>query len=210
MMKPGCCSGSVPKPDFSGFTKSESKVAAVTYKIVFLGASGVGKTCMSLRFSGKQFQTNIDATVGAVFSTMNVQSPSKKNDLVIEMWDTAGQERFRALTPIYYRVADAAILVYDITDLDSFDSLKQWYQELQENVSDCLVMIAGNKLDKEGDRAVNFGDASRFAAQRNCYIMEVSSKTGQNIPEFTDKLCDELLSRPPRKTIDKQHPAIPL
>lgn len=64
-----------------------------------------------------------------------------------EMWDTAGQERYRALAPMYYRNCDAALLVYDLTDAESFSALQSWYQELQKNVPNCIIVLAGNKID---------------------------------------------------------------
>jgi len=112
-----------------------------------------------------------------------------------EMWDTAGQERYRALAPMYYRNADAAVLVYDITDPESFSSLRSWYQELQKNVPNCIILLAGNKLDL--DRAVPRESPEEFAKEHQCPLLEVSSKTGERVEELFMTLGSALTERFP-------------
>jgi len=112
-----------------------------------------------------------------------------------EMWDTAGQERYRALAPMYYRNADAAVLVYDITDPESFAALRSWYQELQKNVPSCIVLLAGNKLDLE--RGVPREGPEQFADERECPLIEVSSKTGEHINDLFNKLLQLLTEKFP-------------
>jgi len=114
-----------------------------------------------------------------------------------EMWDTAGQERYRALAPMYYRNADAAVLVYDITDSESFSSLQSWYQELQKNVPNCIIILAGNKLDLGEDRKVARETAQEFANEKECSLLEVSSKTGENVEEMFVKLGSLLTQKFP-------------
>lgn len=112
-----------------------------------------------------------------------------------ELWDTAGQERYRALAPMYYRNADAAVLVFDVTDNESFEALQSWFYELQKNVPDCIIVLCGNKLDLESQRKVTKEAAAEYANEKECPLIEVSSKTGQNIPELFNKLGSLLTTK---------------
>ncbi|VVD02978.1 unnamed protein product [Leptidea sinapis] len=115
----------------------------VEAKIVVLGSQGVGKTSLVVRYIGKMFSKHISPTIGASFFTCN-----------INVWDTAGQERFRAMAPMYYRNANAALLVYDITSASSFAAIKGWVKELKTNVPEAMVLaVVGNKCDLESYRA---------------------------------------------------------
>eukprot|EP01121_Diplochlamys_sp_Union-15-3_P012356 TRINITY_DN368_c0_g1_i1.p1 TRINITY_DN368_c0_g1~~TRINITY_DN368_c0_g1_i1.p1 ORF type:complete len:122 (+),score=16.83 TRINITY_DN368_c0_g1_i1:278-643(+) len=115
------------------------------------------------------------------------------------MWDTAGQERFRSMTPFYYRDADAAVLVYDITNATSYQELKHWYQELKEKEPDCTVFIVGNKLDLQEKRVITSHDAEKFATERRCEYSETSSKTNQGIEAIRQKIVDGLIKKEPKK-----------
>eukprot|EP01126_Amoeba_proteus_P049909 TRINITY_DN585_c0_g1_i26.p1 TRINITY_DN585_c0_g1~~TRINITY_DN585_c0_g1_i26.p1 ORF type:complete len:140 (-),score=10.17 TRINITY_DN585_c0_g1_i26:309-728(-) len=112
-----------------------------------------------------------------------------------EMWDTAGQDRYRALAPMYYRNADAAVLVYDVTDPESFSALLSWHQELQKNVPNCILLLAGNKLDLT--RHVPRDGPEEFAQSHECELIEVSSKTGENIDVLFNSLGRTLCNKFP-------------
>lgn len=111
-----------------------------------------------------------------------------ERSIKFELWDTAGQERYRALAPMYYRNADAAVLVFDVTDNESFEALQSWFYELQKNVPDCIIVLCGNKLDLDNQRKVTKEAAQEYANEKDCPLIEVSSKTGQNIPDLFNKL----------------------
>ena len=98
------------------------------YKLVLLGNSAVGKSCLVLRFTRDQYFEFQEPTIGAAFSIATVEVDNMK--IRFEIWDTAGQERYRSLAPMYYRGAVAAIIVYDITNLDSFEGAKTWVEEI--------------------------------------------------------------------------------
>ncbi|XP_049852132.1 ras-related protein Rab-5A-like [Schistocerca gregaria] len=174
-----------------------SSQSKYNFKIVFLGKSGVGKTSITIRFCRDTFFDGTEATIGASFltKTMNIDNRTIK----FELWDTAGQERYRALAPMYYRNADAAVLVFDYTDPDSFQSLQSWLYEIQKNVPDCVIILCGNKIDLESSRKVQHEAAEDYAKENDCLLIEVSSKTGQNIQELFTKL-GELLSYKHYKT----------
>eukprot|EP01120_Amphizonella_sp_Union-15-10_P014680 TRINITY_DN7211_c0_g1_i1.p1 TRINITY_DN7211_c0_g1~~TRINITY_DN7211_c0_g1_i1.p1 ORF type:complete len:201 (-),score=36.14 TRINITY_DN7211_c0_g1_i1:59-661(-) len=152
------------------------------FKVVLLGKSGVGKTSISLRFVQDQFQPNMEPTVGAQFLTKKILI--RDREIKFEIWDTAGQERFRALGPIYYRNADAAIIVYDITDVDSFEQMKTWHEELERTVPTCSVILTGNKLDMEKTRAVSQDVVAKYAQDTGCGYLEVSAYNGESIVEL--------------------------
>mmetsp|Transcript_14398 Transcript_14398/g.15962 ORF Transcript_14398/g.15962 Transcript_14398/m.15962 type:complete len:197 (+) Transcript_14398:37-627(+) len=193
------CSNSSQKQrtsELSWGNSTRTQTSKNNFKVVFLGKSGVGKTSITLRFCRDTFQPGTEATIGASFLTkmMNVTNRNIK----FEMWDTAGQERYRALAPMYYRNADAAVLVYDITDAESFNALQSWYSELQKNVPDCIIMLAGNKLDLGSEkRRVSMEQAEIYAGEKDCPLLEVSSKTGENIQELFQKLGHALTAKFP-------------
>lgn len=144
-------------------------------KVVVLGSSGVGKTCIACRFVKNQFAPYIASTIGASFLVKEVAVNGQK--ITLQIWDTAGQERFRSMAPLYYRGAVAAILVFDITNELSFDKMKEWVRELQANVEEPLVLaIACNKADLREQRAVPYELAAQYAAEIGAIIVETSAK----------------------------------
>jgi len=166
-----------------------------SFKIVFLGKSGVGKTSITIRHCHDTFEEGIEATIGASFLSKMILF--KDRHITLEMWDTAGQERFRALTPMYYRNADAAVLVYDITDEESFGVAKSWYHELKKNVRGCEIILAGNKLDLISKRKVDKTKVEQFAQEAGIPLFELSSKDNTNIPELFKKLGEMLTDKYP-------------
>lgn len=123
-------------------------------KIVLLGDSYVGKTSIAIRFSKDEFSANTGSTVGAVFFTHTVEKENKK--IQFDIWDTAGQEKFRTLGVLYYRTAKGALVVYDITQKESFDWAKDWVAELNENAEvDIVIALVGNKSDMEDKREIS-------------------------------------------------------
>lgn len=123
------------------------------YKIVLLGEGRVGKTSILLRYTKGEYNDRQISTLQASYLDKKVTLGAKTVNLSV--WDTAGQERFHALGPIYYRDADGALLVYDITDAESFNKVKKWVKELRKIVgNDIAISIAGNKIDLEKNRAV--------------------------------------------------------
>ena len=124
------------------------------FKLVLLGDTSVGKSSIVIRFVKGQFSEYQESTIGAAFLTQTV--PVQDCTVKFEIWDTAGQERYHSLAPMYYRGAAAAIVVYDITSLESFQRAKSWVKELQMQGSpDVVIALAGNKIDREDDREVS-------------------------------------------------------
>lgn len=145
-------------------------------QVVILGASGVGKTCLGLRFVKDQFVTYTASTIGASFLVKELNFNNQK--VTLQIWDTAGQERFRSMAPLYYRGAVAAILVFSMTDEGSFEKLKEWVRELQNNVDEPLVLaIACNKADLADQRVISAETATQYAQSIGALIFETSAKS---------------------------------
>ena len=172
-------------------------------KVVLIGESGVGKTCIISRYITGSFDSNTTSTNGASYCSKNVKYENLGKNLLLDIWDTAGQEKYKSLTKFFYKDAAVAILVYDITRRESFDSIRDyWYGQVQENGSKNIVLgIAGNKCDLYENEAVPEQEAREFAdkigaifeltsAQNNTGINELFQNVGNKYldPNFQQKL----------------------
>eukprot|EP01100_Stratorugosa_tubuloviscum_P012471 TRINITY_DN594_c0_g1_i5.p1 TRINITY_DN594_c0_g1~~TRINITY_DN594_c0_g1_i5.p1 ORF type:complete len:200 (-),score=84.16 TRINITY_DN594_c0_g1_i5:181-780(-) len=167
------------------------------FKLVLLGESGVGKSSIVLRFVKGQFLEKQENTIGAAFLTQTVCL----NDTTVkfEIWDTAGQERYHSLAPMYYRGAQAAIVVYDITSSDSFERAKNWVTELQsQGNSNIVIALAGNKSDLASERKVTIKDAHSYADENGIFFIETSAKTSENVNDLFVDIAKKLPKTPPR------------
>eukprot|EP00525_Craspedostauros_australis_P011261 CAMPEP_0198134590 /NCGR_PEP_ID=MMETSP1442-20131203/60153_1 /TAXON_ID= /ORGANISM="Craspedostauros australis, Strain CCMP3328" /LENGTH=229 /DNA_ID=CAMNT_0043795735 /DNA_START=313 /DNA_END=1002 /DNA_ORIENTATION=+ len=162
------------------------------YKIVMLGDSGVGKTSLVARLTNPERPLNhdISATMGIEFDTQMLDTPQGK--VKAQIWDTAGQERFaRVLLPTYFRKAKGVILVYDITNAKSFESLSErWMAQLNDHSSadDLAKLLVGNKADLEGSREVTKEKAEQFCKEYGMEMLETSAKSGANVLQAFEKL----------------------
>ncbi|KAJ7619040.1 ras-domain-containing protein, partial [Mycena rosella] len=150
-----------------------------------------------LRFSDEQWlpEDESSATIGVDFRVHKLDVKGRKVKLSI--WDTAGQERFRTITSSYYRGAQGIILVYDVSNRDSFDALPRWYSELETYVSDKVVKIlVGNKVDKEFSRQVPTAEAQAFATRMNSLFIEASAKTAVGVKEAFSDVVERILDIP--------------
>jgi len=163
------------------------------FKVVLLGEGCVGKTSIVLRYVEDKFNNNHISTVQASFLTKIINIDGKRINLAI--WDTAGQEKFHALGPIYYRSSNGAVLVYDITDEDSFQKVKTWVKELKKMLgSDVCLVIVGNKTDLDKDRNVSLEDAEGYAAKVGAHHFQTSAKLNEGIEEMFLTLSKKMLS----------------
>ena len=175
-------------------------------KVVLLGDSGVGKTCIISRYISNTFDANSASTNGASYTSKKISYDDLGKQIVLDIWDTAGQEKYKSLTKFFYKDAAVAILVYDITLKESFDNLKDyWYKQIQENGDKNMVLgVAGNKSDLYEEEAVKENEAREFAnsigaiygltsAQNNTGISELFSDVGNRYldPSFQQKLQGE-------------------
>jgi len=190
-------------PGRHGTMNSSGGSKVVQFKLVLLGDSAVGKSSLVLRFVRGQFFEYQESTIGAAFLTQNVSL----NDYTVkfEIWDTAGQERYHSLAPMYYRGAAAAVVVYDITNADSFARAKSWVKELQRQGSPSIVIaLAGNKCDLASKRKVESSEASEYAKDNGLFFMETSAKTALNVEELFKAIAKKLPKDPYREPNDKQ------
>ncbi|XP_008549867.1 uncharacterized protein LOC103572851 [Microplitis demolitor] len=142
-------------------------------KLVVLGSQGVGKTSMISRYSGKLFNPYASPTIGASFFNCNLNVDNTR--VKIQIWDTAGQERFKSMAPMYYRNANAALLVFDITQYNTFTAVKSWVTELQRNVEGPMVLVVvGNKNDLLDQRKVDSEEARKYATLIGASYYETS------------------------------------
>ena len=185
------CSSVASKKDGIHTRKMANRSAS--YKVVLLGEGRVGKTSLVLRFCRDTFVDGQPPTIQASCLERALRLGDKTVNLVI--WDTAGQERFHALGPIYYRDADAALLVYDITDTDSFKRIQVWVRELRKMVGDSIQLsIAGNKSDLERQRVVSRQEAAEYADSVGAHYAETSAKQNRGLDELFSSMGKRLLA----------------
>ena len=133
-----------------------------------------------MRFTRNEFDLNGKSTIGIEFSTRNVIVENKK--IKAQVWDTAGQERYRAITPAFYRGAVGALIIYDITNKDTFKDTKLWMNEIRDHSDDKLaVILVGNKSDLANKRQVSVKEATKYAKSLGVGFMETSALTAENI-----------------------------
>ena len=161
-----------------------------SYKIVLLGDTAVGKSCVASRFVNNQFYEFQEPTIGAAFLTKTMEYNEKK--FRFEIWDTAGQERYRSLAPMYYRGSAAAIIVYDITQNDSLNGAITWVKEVKKRAAHAEIILVGNKKDLEVNKKVDYDNVKEIAEQNNITHLLVSAKTGENINLIFEKICELL------------------
>mmetsp|Transcript_11717 Transcript_11717/g.30627 ORF Transcript_11717/g.30627 Transcript_11717/m.30627 type:complete len:211 (-) Transcript_11717:371-1003(-) len=150
------------------------------FKLVLLGDTAVGKSCLVVRFVRDEFFEFQEPTIGAAFLTQSVATGAAT--VKFEIWDTAGQERYRSLAPMYYRGAAAAIVVYDITNKDSFNGAKSWVKELQRRGDpNAVIALAGNKADLQSKRKIDYQEAQQYAEENGIMHIETSAKNDTNV-----------------------------
>lgn len=163
------------------------------YKILLIGDSGAGKSCMLLRFADDSFTESYMSTIGVDFKIRTIDVDNKV--VKLQIWDTAGQERFRTITSSYYRGASAIIIVYDVTNEVTFTNIKNWLLECDRYASENVVKIlVGNKCDITSKRKITYDDAKQLADSVGILFFETSAKTGHNIDAVFQSLTLQLIN----------------
>lgn len=161
------------------------------FKLVFLGEQSVGKTSLITRFMYDSFDNTYQATIGIDFlsKTMYLEDRTVR----LQLWDTAGQERFRSLIPSYIRDSSVAVVVYDITNYNSFQQTAKWIDDVRtERGSDVIIMLVGNKTDLSDKRQVTTEEGQRKANELNVMFIETSAKAGYNVKQLFRKVAAAL------------------
>ncbi|XP_034952609.1 ras-related protein Rab-18-B-like [Chelonus insularis] len=166
-----------------------------TLKILMIGESNVGKSSTLLRFTEDEFNENMQSTVGMDYKTKQITIDG--NTVKLAIWDTAGQERFRTLTPSYYRDGQGAILMYDVTDKNTFIKLETWLDELNTycNKLDIVKMVVGNKIDLP-NREVTTEEGLSFARRHQTLYIESSAKTADGVKCCFEELVQKIIQTP--------------
>ncbi|KAJ1994846.1 ras GTPase [Dimargaris cristalligena] len=152
------------------------------FKLLLIGDSGVGKSCLLLRFADDTYTESYISTIGVDFKIRTIELEGKT--VKLQIWDTAGQERFRTITSSYYRGAHGIIVVYDVTDTDTFTNVKQWLQEIDRYASEGVSkLLVGNKSDLEDKKVVEYTVAKEFADQLGVPFLETSAKDSTNVEQ---------------------------
>merc|ERR1712080_30111 len=171
-----------------------SKAYDHLFKLLLIGDSGVGKTCLVFRFCENAFNTSFISTIGIDFKLKTINLRGKR--IKLQIWDTAGQERFRAITASFYRGAMGILLVYDITNSRSFENITNWLRKIDEYASEGVErMIVGNKIDIEDKRVVSREKGEEIAAKHNVRFLETSAKTNVNVEEAFTEIAEIILDK---------------
>lgn len=161
-------------------------------KVVLIGDSGVGKSSILLRYTDDRFSDHQPTTIGVDFKTKYETVQGKR--LKVALWDTAGQERFRTLTTTYYRGAQGAILVFDVTRQDTFTNLNTWLEQLEsaDTSRGTVKLLIGNKVDLP-NRVVSFEEAELLAKSKGMIYIETSAKTKKGISETFEEMIHKIV-----------------
>ncbi|XP_051506239.1 ras-related protein Rab-6A-like isoform X2 [Xyrauchen texanus] len=161
------------------------------FKLVFLGEQSVGKTSLITRFMYDSFDNTYQATIGIDFLSKTMYLEDRT--IRLQLWDTAGQERFRSLIPSYIRDSAAAVVVYDIANLNSFQQTSKWIDDVRtERGSDVIIMLVGNKTDLADKRQITTEEGEQRAKELNVMFIETSAKTGYNVKQLFRRVAAAL------------------
>jgi len=164
------------------------------YKLLLIGDSGVGKSCLLLRFADDSWSDTYISTIGVDFKIRTLEIDGKV--VKLQIWDTAGQERFRTITSSYYRGSNGIVVVYDITDMETFTNVKQWMGEIENYAKqDVMRFIVGNKSDLEAQRAVPRESGQSLAASFGIPFLETSAKNSDNVTKLFTDMAKDIMNR---------------
>ena len=183
----------ISQPTDSG-TNNQS-VVYNSYKVLLLGNSYVGKTCILLRFSEDIFKENYDVTIGLNYriKSMTIEN----NPIKMQIWDTSGEEKFKAIAKNFYRGAHGVLLVYDICQKNSFLDVKSWIEQIIENADndDIVMILCGNKCDNEKERKISKEEGENLAKNYGIPFFECSAKNNFNINEIFETMAQKIYTK---------------
>lgn len=164
------------------------------FKLLLIGDSGVGKSCLLLRFADDTYTESYISTIGVDFKIRTIDLDGKT--IKLQIWDTAGQERFRTITSSYYRGAHGIIVVYDCTDQETFNNVKQWLEEIDRYACDNVnKLLVGNKCDLHTKKVVDYTTAKEYADQLGIPFLETSAKNAMNVEQAFMTMAAEIKLR---------------
>ena len=167
------------------------------YKILLLGDSTVGKTCFLLRYVDDSFLDLHMATIGLDYR-LKTLILEEQTIVKIQLWDTAGQDKFRAITRNYYKGASGIILIFDVTNVKSYENIKKWINEIKEEISEKVaIVLIGNKIDNVQERKISKEQGDKLASEIGVKFFETSAKTGEGINESIFFLVKKIFENDP-------------
>jgi len=170
---------------------SSNNEIKLTIKLLLLGDSSVGKTSILNKYIANKFIENNIATLGVEYMDKTVDYNNFK--IKLQIWDTSGEEKYRSITKSYYKNAEGLLVIFDITNEESFNHVKNWINEAKDNNSDIKIILVGNKLDFENERKVTEERAKKFAENNSLQYFETSAKNGKNIHKSFKAMIDLIL-----------------
>jgi small GTP-binding protein len=178
-----------------------------SYNVVLLGESGVGKTQIINRKAHNTYEEDFQSTTGVSFTSWSVKINQDKSDqnIKLKVWDTAGQEKFRNLISSYFKIGDVFVLVYDITNKESFENIQTWIQLAEDNATkNPVYFLVGNKTDmeNEGKRNVRTDEAQNFANGNKMTFFEVSAQTGNDIDKLFEAIANACAGKAIKDVVD--------
>jgi len=166
---------------------------AFVFKVVVIGEPGVGKTSLINRFAEAKFKTEYKPTLGANIVIKDVAL--ENNSIKLLIFDIAGQKKLSEVRQLYYKGAQGAIIVYDVTRHNTYNAVSEWCSELTNNVGEVPRILIANKVDLGDARKVDSDDGNDLAQKLNCYFFETSAKTGRRVLDAFHNMATELLKR---------------
>ncbi|RDA86480.1 hypothetical protein CP532_3588, partial [Ophiocordyceps camponoti-leonardi (nom. inval.)] len=177
------------------------------FKLLLIGDSGVGKSCLLLRFADDTYTESYISTIGVDFKIRTIELDGKT--VKLQIWDTAGQERFRTITSSYYRGAHGICVVYDVTDMDSFDNVKQWLQEIDRYATEGVnKLLVGNKSDIADKKVVEYTVAKELADSLDIPFLETSAKNASNVEQAFLTMARQIKERMGTTTANNTKPSV--
>ncbi|MHA1264221.1 MAG: Rab family GTPase [Candidatus Helarchaeota archaeon] len=162
-----------------------------SYKITVVGNGGVGKTTLIIRYTEKRFRESYIPTIGVQWTVKNLRH--KGYDVILTLWDIAGQEEFKKIRSKFYEGSDASIIVFDITDLSSFNQVEMWLKEVRQFCGNIPYILLGNKIDLEEDRKVTKELIQSLIKRHHLPYFETSAKTGENVIDMFNAIIEKLV-----------------
>ncbi|MFX1521301.1 MAG: Rab family GTPase [Promethearchaeota archaeon] len=172
------------------------------FKIIAIGDGQTGKTSIIRRYVHEEFDPKYVKTIGVAHALKRLVIG--EDEVTLTIWDTGGQELFNVVRPNYYRAASGGLIVYDVTNKESFDHLEKWFNDIHKHCGEMPIIIIGNKIDLKEEKFISTEEGERYALQKGAKFFETSAKTGENVVDVMEELTKLILSEKKSKSLKKK------